>query len=764
MTLLRTIFLLWLALALSRCESQVQLSETNTWYVFEPENNHTVPSLIGLEDWNNEPAGKHGIIEDREDKLYYNDKEIKIWGINNCYGACTPDKEMAEKRAAFYRKFGINGMRLHKYADRPRMGIQSEESFTEFNPEALDRMDYYVHTLAENGIYTKLSPSFGVKFGPGDVHRIPFHQELGDVFAEDNKRIRANYGLVYMSKELQDMQIEQTLKILNHTNPYTGKRYADDPAIFCVEMFNEDAVLWFGGNWSLQRVPTIMKRMGEQFSQWLMQKYGSESAWKAAWGDEAILSDLSALQNSNLHRIIEPDKVKGKLKAESLQANTVLPWGNASIYDNIANPDGDYPELKNRVLDAAEFLIGLQNAFYGRFAEAIRETGFKGQLVSSNWQAGSTIGHLLNLHSDQSIGIVDRHNYFGGAKKGLKEGVEFASGTSLAQLGVGTLSAGWQQVEGRPFMLSEWIHVQPNEYYAEGPAVLGAYGWGLNGWDVSYIFQNSDNGAYSERLGKSNWDVANPAIIATFPAIARQVRRMDVNESTETHYLNVHVPSLLEGKLSFIGSTDQQHDSKIFTTDKVPSYALAAKRVAVRFLSEFTETPAFEKEPFIIDSAMVAETKQLSWTPAEDGQTKGGYFIMNTAATKAFVGFAPGNRTFDLGDGYEITPEKGFAVVYLTAKNIDEDLKSSEEIVVTAISRVRNTGMELNEEENKILKVGEAPLLMEPVKAVVSVPFSGELLMLDHDGKAIKSEARKFRKNFGIDGAVDQTPFYLIRK
>ena len=71
----------------------------------------------------------------------------------------------------------------------------------------------------------------------------------------------------------------------------------------------------------------------------------------------------------------------------------------------------------------------------------------------------------------------------------------------LHSAGSGTLSVGLQQCSDRPFMLSEWIHVFPNEWGVEGPALLGAYGCGLQGWDVSYLFQNRDSGGFSDRIG-----------------------------------------------------------------------------------------------------------------------------------------------------------------------------------------------------------------------------------------------------------------------
>jgi len=294
---LTIISILTVLILLTGCKEQEPLNYDKVWYEFTPENSYEAPAKIGLEDWNEEPAGKYGRIESKADKLVYNSKEIKLWGLNNTYGACAPTNEMAEKRAAFYIKFGINSVRLHKYADGfGSGGIQTEDSFTEFDKDALNRMDYYIHTLKSNGIFTKLSPTFGVKIGPGDIVRVPFYKELGDF--SQKSRIRATYGAVYLSEEIQDLQIEQTVKILNHVNAYTGMKYADDPAIFCVELFNEDAVLWHGGNWTLQRYPTLRKRTAKRFSEWLLDKYGSDENWRKQWGEEAIYTDTVSLANS----------------------------------------------------------------------------------------------------------------------------------------------------------------------------------------------------------------------------------------------------------------------------------------------------------------------------------------------------------------------------------------------------------------------------------------------------------------------------------
>lgn len=291
--------------------------------------------------------------------------------------------------------------------------------------------------------------------------------------------------------------------LLNHKNPYTGMTYAEDPCIAVIEITNEDSVLFFGTLRVLQKVPTLRKRTGEAFTAWLKKKYGTKEKLLAVWG-ENILGNF---------------KEEG-FPEESWEDNQIYPIGNPWFYspDQL---DGSQKRRKARLLDTIEFLTTLQDETYKRMSDAIRSTGYKGVLLASNWQAGEGTSHYMNLHSDAQIGIVDRHNYFGGG------GPQIINNTSMLALpGSGTLSSSFQQANGRPFMLSEWIHVAPNEWGVEGPAIIGAYGMGLQGWDVSYMFQNRDPGAFLKALpsSRNGWDFAVPTILGSFPTVSRMVR------------------------------------------------------------------------------------------------------------------------------------------------------------------------------------------------------------------------------------------------
>jgi predicted nucleic acid-binding Zn ribbon protein len=44
--------------------------------------------------------------------------------------------------------------------------------------------------------------------------------------------------------------------------------------------------------------------------------------------------------------------------------------------------------------DTLQFLTMLQDEFYARYSKAMRDAGYEGEVVSSNWQAGRGFSHL----------------------------------------------------------------------------------------------------------------------------------------------------------------------------------------------------------------------------------------------------------------------------------------------------------------------------------------------------------------------------------
>jgi hypothetical protein len=391
----------------------------------------------------------------------------------------------------------------------------------------------------------------------------------------------------------------------------------------------------------------------------------------------------------------------------------------------------------------------VQNTFYGKFVKAIRATGYQGPLVGSPWQAPSGLPNYYNLKSDAMVGYIDRHNYFGGA----------LNDTMLDKPGGGNFSSGLQQVAGRPFGFSEWIHVYPSLYSAEGPAIIAAYGMGLQGWDASYEFQSSQiPKSYNEIVGNLPWGVWNadvPTQIGQYPALARMIMRGDVMEGEVIGVRNVSARNLAEGKFDFSDKVEQQGDVKSFS-GTTPETALAAGRLLVKFSDQDEPSLFPEMRKYDRDKRIVSTTQQLTWDYAGKG-----YFTVNSAGTKAVVGFAQ-DRGLDLG-GYTFVMHCPYASVFLTSLDKGKDLSQTRTALLTAVARNSNSGYKILTIDNRMLDNGKAPILLEPVKADVTCGRAVAVVnILDQDGQRTGRTLPVDQNRFQIDSAVEKTIYYEV--
>jgi hypothetical protein len=113
----------------------------------------------------------------------------------------------------------------------------------------------------------------------------------------------------------------------------------------------------------------------------------------------------------------------------------------------------------------------------------------------------------------------------------------------------------------------------------------------------------------------------------------------------------------------------------------------------------------------------------------------------------------------------QIRCQTPFAAIYLTALDRDGEIGTAKQILVTVIARARNTGMELNEAGDELLEFGEAPVLMEPVVADITIRREGQptVVLLDHEGCLTSRTLPLTGASFSIDGVRDRTMYYLIR-
>ncbi len=67
-------------------------------------------------------------------------------------------------------------------------------------------------------------------------------------------------GLINYSEDIQDLLIQSVVALLNHTNQYSGKKYAEDPCLNYIELQNEDDIFWYQTGKTYAACPTYAKK------------------------------------------------------------------------------------------------------------------------------------------------------------------------------------------------------------------------------------------------------------------------------------------------------------------------------------------------------------------------------------------------------------------------------------------------------------------------------------------------------------------------
>src|SRR5207302_5569479 len=126
-------------------------------FPFAPPWDDASPSATNISAWLEKPAGAHGFVVARDGHFFAGDKRIRVFGVNVAFGGNFPTHADAEKVAARMAKFGINCVRFHhmETSTAPNGIVQNDKRT--LDPEALDRLDYFIEQLKKNGVYANLN-------------------------------------------------------------------------------------------------------------------------------------------------------------------------------------------------------------------------------------------------------------------------------------------------------------------------------------------------------------------------------------------------------------------------------------------------------------------------------------------------------------------------------------------------------------------------------------------------------------------------------
>jgi len=472
-----------LALALSVTAvafSTARAADDGAWFAVNPtQNGAAADSPIDLRRLNEKFAGENGVIAARDGKFVHsaNGKPVRFWAVNGPPHELTG--EPLRQAARLLARYGVNLVRVHG----PMFDKDGEVDFARVR-----HAHEIVAAMKAEGIYTHFSIYFPLWFTP--------RADLPWLAGYDGKQ--HPFAALQFNPAFQEKHRAWLKALFTTPDEKTGQALVDEPAVFGVEVQNEDS--FFFWTFDAKNIPDAQLRIVEaQFGEWLKKKYGSTEAALAVWKGPQVPRDAPG---------------EGRLGFRPL-------W-------NVSH------EKTTRDQDTAAFLLEVQTRFYRSTYDFVRQLGFKGLIHDSNWATADpeVLGPLEKL-SYTAGDFVDRHGYFecnhhgDNAAWSIRPGHTYSDRSAL-RFDAAEPGKPRQFVhpvmdihyDDKPSMISETTFTRPNRYRSEAPLYFAAYGALQDSDCIVHFAFDGANWAVKPGFWMQQWTLVTPAMLGQFPAAA----------------------------------------------------------------------------------------------------------------------------------------------------------------------------------------------------------------------------------------------------
>jgi hypothetical protein len=483
------------------CRAQdTTITETNSW-AFEPkQDTFSTTSLLDLRSLNEKTAGENGYITrttDGADFTLGNGKPIRFWGVDE-YIQDKDNPEWLAHKARWLAKRGVNIVRVHT-----QLAPEGKDSvITDVNQKAVDRVWQLVAAMKKEGIYTVISPYWGVHVKAQAKWNIPSAVDQTTPGPNDQEMP----ALLFWDPTLQSGYKAWLKALYNKPNPYTGVPLAQEPAVAIIQLQNEDSMLF----WTMQQIKgKQLTELRTNYGNWLKKKYGSLEAANTAWGGDHP----------------GPDQFQGNQGDE-------FPQGRVGIFIVWHWTQERTGYQGKRLADQLAFFAETMKTFNTDMARYLRNDLKCQQLINAgNWRPADPVKLFdVERYSYTANEVMGVNRYFTGAHEGKDNGWAIRPGDKFTNNSVLRDPRGMptniKQPVGYPFIVPETEWVAPSAYQSEGPLLTAAY-QSLNGVDISFFFADGDLSEwqppflpYPWNPPTGKWNVATPMQVGQFPAAA----------------------------------------------------------------------------------------------------------------------------------------------------------------------------------------------------------------------------------------------------
>lgn len=641
-------------------------------------------------DWSDQglcdaPAGKHGWLVARDGHFEFDGRpgvSARFYGVNFCFSALTISHELADQVARRLRMLGYNSLRIHHY-DGALVGAAGPGRVN-LKPDAMDQLEYLIAALKREGIYVTTDLYVSRSVPAGSI----WPDAEGDVGMDEFKT------LVAVSDVAFDNWCRFARELLSHVNPYTGLALKDDPALTTLVMVNEDNYLNFVGD-----LPPRTRALWQSaWCDWLTERYGDRGGLAAAWGNA-----------------LKPD--------EDPTRGTVLLAGGGAVRD----------------VDRALFCADRHRRTFARMHRFLREElGVRALLTDMNAWTENIAHQVVRTDFDW----VDTHFYwdhpnFLERPWSLPSRGWSGGECAVSARGTGARDQALLRLLGKPFTISEFNFVAPNEYRSEGGLLMGAIA-GLQDWDGLYRFAYShDQRNLIEPRPVGFFDVASdPLSLASDRVGLLLFLRGDVEAAPHSVALPIDAKLTLD-RPSALPDLHGQITELAYVTRIGTTVGPSEADIVLGGLPGVAGV-TLDVQPMAADASarVIEELRRRGWLDAANPTDVGkgilasetgevlldadaGTLSVATPRTAAVFGRDPGTEL--VAGGLRVTLQgTGGAVV---ASALDgRPLAESRRVLVMHLTDVRNTGMRFRDKDQKILEAwGELPYLVRAGSAAISL-------------------------------------------
>ncbi len=296
-------------------------------------------------------------------------KRLRLWGVNFCVSVKRQgnDLELSFDRM---QDAGFNAVRVNLFYDTFLSGQDRTNSYEVpksviSSGSEMDKLDQAINIAGQRGMIFWLSFDHN-SMRPGDYDIQPDNGTRTE-WVEATKSVPSGL-FVYIDSRAEAVHKAFARNILEHINPYTGVRYADEPAIGLYEIMNENAFvenLVYGGYW--KALPQFCRaNVTKRWNQWLTARYKTNRSLQKSWGK---LQPGESLQGNNIafapvQEDVETRDLQGYVKEYISKDN------NAASYS------------RKRAEDVVRFACDLYTGYNERFTKYIRSLGKPGIGIS----------------------------------------------------------------------------------------------------------------------------------------------------------------------------------------------------------------------------------------------------------------------------------------------------------------------------------------------------------------------------------------------